>query len=256
MVLESMLRPGYMARDGVYYFTEVNQDIVPAEGAVDATDASRWSYWRQQNFQFFQEQLARLPAGERLADVGAGQSHFRELHTRFQSVPIDFFPYPQVKVVCDLNQEIPFADGKMDVLTLSNVLEHIAEPAALLRECRRVLRAGGVLLGAVPFLIDVHQRPYDFYRYTDISLKRLLRQAGFEAVEVTPVVSSYYLLTVASKRFFKDLIAQHQGTPLAGPLARVLWRLYHALFFRAGQHLFADVRGSDDAPLGYHFVAR
>jgi SAM-dependent methyltransferase len=253
MRLESKLRPGYTERDGVYYFMDVREDIVPADSARDVTDQSNWSFWRQQNFRFFQDELGRVPDGVTLIDVGAGQSQFRELHTRFDAVPIDFYPYPLVRVVCDLNAEIPFADGSVDVLTLSNVLEHIAEPLKLLRECRRVLRRGGTLLGAVPFLIDVHQRPYDFYRYTDITLKRLLAEAGFAQTEVSPVVSSYNLLLVASKRFFADLIAHYRDQRLAGLSARVLWRLYHTMFFRAGKGPFSAAKGSPDAPLGYHF---
>jgi SAM-dependent methyltransferase len=259
MFLEENLRPGHRERDGVYFFLEPRDDIVPDGRLADVVDHSKWSFWRQQNFLFFEEELGRLSDRATLVDVGAGQSHFRELHARFETIPIDFFPYPLVKVVCDLNKEIPFADGSVDVLTLSNVLEHIAEPLTLLRECRRVLRPGGILLGAVPFLIDVHQRPHDYFRYTDIALRRLLPEAGFAGSEVAPVVSSYYLLLVASKRFFGDLVGRHEGRRpdqrVASLSSRILWRLYHALFFGAGKRLFSEVKGSEDAPLGYHFKA-
>jgi SAM-dependent methyltransferase len=47
---------------------------------------------------------------------------------------------------------LPFASAAFDMVVASSVLEYVAEPAAVLRECARVLRAGGVVLYTVPDL--------------------------------------------------------------------------------------------------------
>jgi SAM-dependent methyltransferase len=47
---------------------------------------------------------------------------------------------------------LPFASQAFDVVVASSVLEYVAEPAAVLRECARVLRPGGVVLYTVPDL--------------------------------------------------------------------------------------------------------
>jgi SAM-dependent methyltransferase len=47
---------------------------------------------------------------------------------------------------------LPFASAAFDVVVASSVLEYVAEPAAVLRECARVLRPGGVVLYTVPDL--------------------------------------------------------------------------------------------------------
>jgi SAM-dependent methyltransferase len=49
-------------------------------------------------------------------------------------------------------QTLPFASAAFDVVVASSVLEYVAEPAAVLRECARVLRPGGVVLYTVPDL--------------------------------------------------------------------------------------------------------
>lgn len=49
-------------------------------------------------------------------------------------------------------QTLPFASAAFDVVVAASVLEYVAEPAAVLRECARVLRPGGVLLYTVPDL--------------------------------------------------------------------------------------------------------
>jgi SAM-dependent methyltransferase len=47
---------------------------------------------------------------------------------------------------------LPFASAAFDVVVAASVLEYVADPAAVLRECARVLRPGGVMLYTVPDL--------------------------------------------------------------------------------------------------------
>jgi SAM-dependent methyltransferase len=49
-------------------------------------------------------------------------------------------------------RDLPFASAAFDVVVAASVLEYVAEPAAVLRECARVLRPGGVVLYTVPDL--------------------------------------------------------------------------------------------------------
>ena len=49
-------------------------------------------------------------------------------------------------------RSLPFASAVFDVVVAASVLEYVAEPAAVLRECARVLRPGGVILYTVPDL--------------------------------------------------------------------------------------------------------
>jgi SAM-dependent methyltransferase len=49
-------------------------------------------------------------------------------------------------------QSLPFAPAAFDIVVVASVLEYVADTAAALRECARVLRPGGVLLYTVPDL--------------------------------------------------------------------------------------------------------
>jgi SAM-dependent methyltransferase len=48
-------------------------------------------------------------------------------------------------------QALSFADGELDACVSGDVLEHVPEPRAALREAHRVLRPGGLWLATVPF---------------------------------------------------------------------------------------------------------
>jgi SAM-dependent methyltransferase len=47
-------------------------------------------------------------------------------------------------------QVLPFAPEAFDAVVASSVLEYVDDPVAVLRECRRVLRPGGVVVCTVP----------------------------------------------------------------------------------------------------------
>jgi SAM-dependent methyltransferase len=54
------------------------------------------------------------------------------------------------KVVEGDIEAMPFADGAFGTVLCTEVLEHVPGPAAAIREFRRVLQPGGVLIGSVP----------------------------------------------------------------------------------------------------------
>jgi len=47
---------------------------------------------------------------------------------------------------------LPFVAGSFDAVIAASMLEYVAAPDAVLRECARVVRPGGVILGTVPDL--------------------------------------------------------------------------------------------------------
>ena len=95
-----------------------------------------------------------------------------------RSLALEIYPYPEVDVVCDLTQVNPFRPGSFDAALLMNVLEHVYDTHNLLASLCQLLKPGGVLLVAVPFMVKMHQVPVDFVRYTHFALERLGAEHG------------------------------------------------------------------------------
>jgi SAM-dependent methyltransferase len=144
----------------------------------------------------------------------------------------------------DLNGRLPFDDGDFDTVLLTDVLEHIAQPRALLGEVARVLAPGGKAIVTVPFLYWVHEAPHDYFRYTEHGLRALCDEAALQVVELSPY-GGYpdVLLDLVSKGLVR------------GPR---MGRAYHGLFRRvaaAKAYRRLAKRTAGTFPLGYVLVA-
>ncbi|MDQ7849468.1 MAG: class I SAM-dependent methyltransferase [Armatimonadota bacterium] len=86
-------------------------------------------------------------------------------------------------IVCDAHA-LGIRDEAVDAVVCVEVLEHVANPRAVLAEIHRVLRPRGTLLLATPFLYRLHGDPYDYQRVTDHWLYEVLGQLGFRVVHL------------------------------------------------------------------------
>ncbi len=95
-----------------------------------------------------------------------------------QHKPLKFLHsvFPNTDLVADL-LDIPVPDESLDGIICHQVLEHVTDPARVVRELHRVLRPGGRLLLSTPFLYPIHEDGpvKDYFRYTGRGLKELLK---------------------------------------------------------------------------------
>lgn len=136
----------------------------------------------------------RVAPGQRVLDAGAGHCPYRDLFAHAAYETADFCQvdkrYGQIDYVCDL-QAIPVESQRYDWIICTQVLEHVANPAAVLAEFGRLLGEGGHLLLSAPLYYEEHEQPHDYYRYTQFGLTHQLRLAGF-AIERLEWLEGYY----------------------------------------------------------------
>jgi SAM-dependent methyltransferase len=84
---------------------------------------------------------------------------------------------------------VPFDEGRFDVVTALDVLEHIEDDSMTLAELQRVLRPDGTLLCTVPafpFLWGPQDEiSHHFRRYVRSDLRRRLQDAGFRVLRLS-----------------------------------------------------------------------
>ena len=85
--------------------------------------------------------------------------------------------------------EMPFPDGSFDLAVSLDVIEHLEDDVAALRELRRTVAPGGALLVTVPayqWLWSGHDVINHHYRrYTRRSMQRVAEQAGWRQARTT-----------------------------------------------------------------------
>lgn len=106
-------------------------------------------------------------------------------------------------------EEASFDEESIDVVTMIDVLEHIPEPMKTLREAKRILREGGLLVVRVPnfkfhwlktlLLRAIKRRGFigldshnHVNHFTVKALRDGLRRLGFNVVEVRPGAPNIY----------------------------------------------------------------
>ncbi len=112
--------------------------------------------------------------GQRVINMGSG---FRASPPG--SMGLDRESYPGVGVVGDL-VALPLRSDSVDGILCEMVLEHVPQARIALAEFGRVLKPGGRMYLAVPFLWPYHASPHDYWRWTASGFAREL--LGFETL--------------------------------------------------------------------------
>lgn len=102
---------------------------------------------------------------------------------------IDLDPRWRPHVLADAHA-LPVRSGSVDMVLMSEVLEHLEAPQHALEEAVRALKPGGTLIVTVPFVYRVHEDPADYWRWTPagirLGLAAMVRSGILGSPEVLP----------------------------------------------------------------------
>lgn len=137
-----------------------------------------------------------------LLDIGCGQGQFlsvaKSMHWQIEGIEIA--PYAveicnkfKLNAICGDFLELDLKNNYYDIITMSEVLEHITQPKKYLLKINHVLRRGGVFFFTTPNFNSLTRillqnkwrlihKEHLFY-FTPVSIKKLLDQVNFKIIE-------------------------------------------------------------------------
>ena len=207
---------------------------------------------------------ARLTPEITLYDVGCGEKPFAAfLKARVAAhvgVDVDYGFYDTRHIdLIGSADALPMADGSVDAILSSQVIEHLPDPEKAIAEAARVLKPGGLLFLSYPYLYPIHAPPWDFARLSEFAMDRMLTAHGLELVERRTLGGFWYLLGAVTPIYLNGL-PPLRALRLGGAfgwIARTLCRGLHGLEAASLRLMKRDVAASRMAwAVTYVLVAR
>ncbi|MFH0774011.1 MAG: class I SAM-dependent methyltransferase [bacterium] len=141
--------------------------------------------------------------GKRLLDIGTGKGYLLEVASELGFDPYGVEPSPYTskvtekrfpkKIICGLLEDAKYKNGEFDVITMTDLIEHIPHPHSFFDEVYRILKPSGFILITTPnsnsftrILLgkDWFQYKYEhIIYYNKVSLRHLLDKKGIEVRE-------------------------------------------------------------------------
>jgi SAM-dependent methyltransferase len=132
----------------------------------------QWS--RKVMYEELGHEIERLqPQGLSVLEIAAGNHWQRQGFGSYKSVE-----FPEFDICSSV------LDEKFDLIIADQVFEHLLWPYRAAQNVRSMLKEGGRFIVTTPFLIRVHDHPVDCSRWTEIGMKHLLAEAGFDLARI------------------------------------------------------------------------
>lgn len=170
---------------------------------------------------FLNEKMIEVAREKVVLDIGGGErfqkwlAPYKDLFKNCEYKSMDYDERTGADVVGDIHN-IPLAEGSVDAVICSSVLEHIKDPIRAVEEIRRILKVGGKAFVYVPSIYPYHaSKGYypDYWRFFDDTLLMLFE--NYSKVELQKCGGYFKALS-----FFVPM--QHKLKWLLDPVANFL----------------------------------
>jgi SAM-dependent methyltransferase len=191
----SKIAPGLVpGADGIWYTRQRAPVSYPEEGNLNCLALEEDSFWFEHRSQCIQTMMQRFPPGGPVFDIGGGNGYVAHslASTGIATVLVEPGETGARNarqrgvdpVICATLLDAGFIPGSLPAAGLFDVLEHIEDDVAFLRDLATALVPGGRVYVSVPAYGWLWSADDDyaghFRRYTLAQLRRILRAAGLQ----------------------------------------------------------------------------
>lgn len=127
--------------------------------------------------------------GYRVLEIGSRNvtgNNFRSRFSKANYVGFDFYAGENVDIVGDAHKLSSYFadDDRFDLIFSSAVFEHLHMPWIVATEIQKLLKVGGHVFVETHFSYIAHERPWNFFQFSDMGLRALFNNAlGFDLID-------------------------------------------------------------------------
>jgi SAM-dependent methyltransferase len=152
----------------------------------------------------------------KLLDFGCGKKPYEKLFKVDEYIGLDILEsgHENSNKKADVFYDgkiIPFENNNFDSIFCSEVFEHVFNLEEVIKELNRVLKINGKILLTMPFVWELHEKPYDFARYTVFGIKSLLEKNGFEILIIEQTTTYIETLAQLKANYLAKLLFTKNG---------------------------------------------
>jgi SAM-dependent methyltransferase len=151
---------------------------------------------------WLKKQLLKIPRGENIIDVGAGEMRYKLFCTHLKYTSQDLGQYEgvgdkvglqtgkwntkNVDIFSDI-LKIPVKKSAYNNVLCTEVLEHVPYPDLAIKEISRILKRGGKLILTATFASQTHFSPYYFFTGFSINwYRKILNKYNLKILTIKP----------------------------------------------------------------------
>lgn len=120
----------------------------------------------------------------KLIDFGCGDMPYKSLFLNkgIDYIPADISNNNNENLLIEKDGTVNVPNNTFQAVLSTQVLEHVDNPVAYLKEAWRMLKHDGLLILSTHGYWMYHPHPHDYWRWTSEGLKKIIIEAGFELV--------------------------------------------------------------------------
>ena len=183
--------------------------------------------------------LPLFKAGTKVLDAGSGRLPEQQLRSEILATgatleTLDFLPGEGVDHVADV-ADTKLPEQSYDAILCMQVLEHVPNPQAVCAELYRMARPGAHVMVSAPQSAWLHNLPYHYFHYTNIGMRKILEEAGFEVLTMEAQGGHFATLAVMHHYTCRvlDGLAEQRGNPLWYKPLRLWLRLWNGFLMKS-----------------------
>lgn len=152
----------------------------------------------------------------KVLDFGCGNKPYEKLINSKEYVGVDILnsghdnSEKKADVYYD-GKTLPFGDEEFDSIISSEVFEHVFNLDEVLKELNRVLKTNGNILITIPFVWELHEKPFDFARYTTYGIENILEKNNFKVIKSVRTTNYIETITQLKAVYISKIIFGSNG---------------------------------------------